>query len=313
MKDYFLLLAIGLFLVACGEEDPQQKQPPPTTQQVAAEVDKIVGIANVEPFGKLLPLSSEVSGVVTEIFKEANQRVTRGEKLIALDHKVEQTQLAQALSKLRTQQAVIKAAQATLASLEVKRANAQATYERNQRLLAGGAATQQTLDDSRFQYEQNKKDAEAAQATLAQQQGRLAELQADVSYYQALLDRRFVKAPVSGLILSVDTKVGESISSTTSLGDFAPDGPLMAITEVDELFATKVKLGQTAFIRPQGGTETLARGKVVFISPYLRKKSLFADKAENLEDRRVREARVELDSSANVLIGSRVECVIEVK
>jgi multidrug resistance efflux pump len=313
MKDYFLLLAIGLFLVACGEEDSQQKQPPPTTQQVAAEVDKIVGIANVEPFGKLLPLSSEVNGVVTEIFKEANQKVNQGEKLIALDYKVEQTQLVQAQSKLRTQQAVIKAAQATLASLEVKRANAQATYERNQRLLAGGAATQQTLDDSRFQYEQNRKDAEAAQATLAQQQGRLAELQADVSYYQALLDRRFVKAPVSGLILSVDTKVGESISSTTVLGDFAPDGPLMAITEVDELFATKVKLGQTAFIRPQGGSDTLARGKVVFISPYLRKKSLFADKAENLEDRRVREARVELDSSANVLIGSRVECVIEVK
>jgi hypothetical protein len=52
---------------------------------------------------------------------------------------------------------------------------------------------------------------------------------------------------------------------------------------------------------------------VIFTSPYLKKKSLFADKADNLEDRRVREVRVELSPKSQVLIGSRLECVIELK
>ena len=95
--------------------------------------------------------------------------------------------------------------------------------------------------------------------------------------------------------------------------DFAPEGPVMAITEIDELFADKVKVGQPAFVRAQGDTVVLATGKVILAAPYLRKKSLFSDKADNLEDRRVREVRVQLDSSETLLIGSRVECIIELK
>jgi hypothetical protein len=52
---------------------------------------------------------------------------------------------------------------------------------------------------------------------------------------------------------------------------------------------------------------------VVLASPYLRKKSLFADKAGDLEDRRVREVRVQLDQPEKVLLGARVECVIEIE
>jgi len=54
-------------------------------------------------------------------------------------------------------------------------------------------------------------------------------------------------------------------------------------------------------------------GKVILAAPYLRKKSLFSDKVDNLEDRRVREVRVQLDSTETLLIGSRVECIIELK
>ncbi|MDJ1483135.1 HlyD family efflux transporter periplasmic adaptor subunit [Cytophagaceae bacterium YF14B1] len=314
VKILLLLLTTVMCLAACrGKKDEENEPRAVTTKQVVAEVDTIIGVANIEPVGKILPLSVEVSGIVAEIYADANQSVDKGDRIIALDHQVQQRQLEQARSKLGTQQAVISAAQATLASQEVKLANARNTYERDQRLFNGGAETQQTLDDSKTQYEQLRKDVDAARATLVQQQRRLTELQTDLAYNQALLDQRFIKAPARGMVLSVDTKVGESVSSGTSLGDFAPEGGLMAVTEIDELFAPKVKAGQSAFIRPQGGTEILAKGKVFFTSSYLKKKSLFADKAENLEDRRVREVRVRLDSNSRILIGSRVECVIKMK
>ena len=122
-----------------------------------------------------------------------------------------------------------------------------------------------------------------------------------------------MKAPVNGTLLSLEVSKGEYISPSQIIGEFAPEGPLMALTEIDELFASKIKLGQRAKIRNQGKEEVIAEGTVVLTSPYLRKKSLFSENSSNLEDRRVREVRVQLDSASNILIGSRVECWIDVK
>jgi hypothetical protein len=49
----------------------------------------------------------------------------------------------------------------------------------------------------------------------------------------------------------------------------------------------------------------------VYLSPYLKKKSLFSDDSANMEDRRVREVRIRLTGAANLLINSRVEAVID--
>jgi hypothetical protein len=103
------------------------------------------------------------------------------------------------------------------------------------------------------------------------------------------------------------------VQSGTAVAEFAPDGAVTVICEVDELFVDKIQLGQKATIRPQGATETLAEGVVMTVSPYLKKKSIFSDEAGALEDRRVREVRVKLNTTANLLFNSRVECVIAVK
>lgn len=304
---------LACLLWNCGGAKEEKKVPEIKAQQVRAEVDKVVGIANIEPIGKILPLSSEVNGTITKILVEANDSVKAGQTLMLLDYKVEEAQLGQARSKLTTQQASIQSARANLAPLEVKVRNAETNYKRNQNLLAGGAATQQTLDDSRFAWEQAQKDLQAAQALVAQQESKMAELQADITYFQTLLDRKIIKAPTAGKILSIDAKIGTTVTNSSVLGEFAPAGSLVAITEIDELFADKIQLGQKAQVRNQGSTDILGDGKVIFTSPYLKKKSLFADKADNLEDRRVREVRVELSPKSQVLIGSRLECVIELK
>jgi len=313
MKKLAYLALACLTLNSCGGGKKEDNKTAITAKQANAEIDKVVGIANIEPVGKILPISSEVNGIITNIAVEANDEVKRGQTLMTLDYKVEEAQLAQAKSKLITQQSVIRSAQASLPPLQVKLANAKNNLDRNQSLFNGGAATQQVLDDSRFQYEQIQKDILASQAAVAQQESRMSELQADINYFQTLLDRKLIRAPADGKILSIDTKIGSAITNTTNLGDFAPAGNLMAITEIDELFADKIVIGQLAYIRPQGSTEVLAKGKVIFTSPYLKKKSLFSDKVENLEDRRVREVRVELEKNNKVLIGSRLECVIELK
>jgi HlyD family secretion protein len=305
---------LSVFITSCGgsgkeKADKAIKQ----IDEKSTGVKQIVGVASIEPLSRIVSLYSEVGGIVSKINYDINTDVKVNSIIIELSCDVEKAQLNQAKSKLGTQQAAINVAKAQMASLKDKLENAQVTYNRNVNLLKAGAVTQQVLDDSRFSYESLNNDELAAEAVLKQQDAKVNELQADIEYYEKVIERKQIKAPANGKILSVDVKVGNNISSTQSIGDFAPEGPLVAITEVDELFSAKVKNGMKAYIRPQGALDTLATGKIYLTSPYLRKKSLFSDDATNMEDRRVREVRVLLDNGSDVLIGSRVECVIQVK
>jgi multidrug efflux pump subunit AcrA (membrane-fusion protein) len=305
------LIALLIVISSCGgakkeKVDEAANQPP-------AEVTKIVGMASVEPQTRIVSLYSDVGGIVDKINYDINSEVKANDVIFVLNTEVEEAQLAQAKSKLGTQQAMINVAKAQLASLKVKQDNAQVNYNRNINLLKAGAVTQQVTDDSKFAYESLQNDVLAADAGLKQQDAKVSELQADINYYEKVIDKKTIKAPTNGKILSVDVRLGNNVLASQSVGDFAPDGPLIAITEVDELFATKVTNGMKAYIRPQGQLDTLATGKIYLTSPYLRKKTLFSDDAANMEDRRVREVRVLLDKSDKVLIGSRVECVILLK
>jgi HlyD family secretion protein len=305
------LIALLIVISSCG--GAKKEKTAEEAKQVPAEVTKIVGMASVEPLTRIVSLYSDVGGIVDKINYDINSEVKVNDVIFVLNTEVEEAQLAQAKSKLGTQQAMINVAKAQLASLKVKQDNAQVNYNRNVNLLKAGAVTQQATDDSKFTYESLQNDVLAADAGLKQQDAKVSELQADINYYERVIDKKKIKAPTNGKILSVDVRLGNNVLASQSVGDFAPDGPLIAITEVDELFATKVSNGMKAYIRPQGQLDTLATGKIYLTSPYLRKKTLFSDDATNMEDRRVREVRVLLNKSDKVLIGSRVECVILLK
>jgi len=306
----FTLIGFVLILFSCGGE---KKEPTQLNNIDSITIKEVVGIANIEPLQRILTLTAEASGIVKKINVEINQSVKKGDILYVLDNTTELAQLHQSQSKLATQKAVIEKNQAFLKTSETNASNAKVNIDRAQNLFASNAITQKQLEDEQLNYETKKLQLESSKTDLLQAHKRLVELNSDVEYYQTLLDKKTVKAPLDGKILSVDTKLGATVTTSTNLSDFAPEGPVMAITEIDELFANQIKIGQLAYVRAQGDSVVLAKGKVILAAPYLRKKSLFSDKADNLEDRRVREVRVQLDSTETLLIGSRVECIIELK
>lgn len=303
-------IGLALMLFACGSDKKETAQ---LNNIDSLTIKEVVGIANVEPLQRILTLTSEANGIVKKIFIEINQKVKKGDVLFVLDNETEMAQFHQAQSKLATQNSVIEKNKVALKTAETNFNNAKTNLDRSKNLFESNAITKKQLEDEQLNYETKSLQYESSKSDLQQAQKRLSELQSDVEYYQTLLNKKTIKAPLNGTILSVDTKLGSNVSTTTALSDFAPDGPIMAITEIDELFADQVKLGQTAYVRAQGDTVILATGKVILAAPYLRKKSLFSDKVDNLEDRRVREVRVQLDSTETLLIGSRVECIIELK
>ncbi|WP_373550459.1 HlyD family secretion protein [Haliscomenobacter sp.] len=322
MKTKYLLFVslVGVFSSCGGKKEANSaaaENEPLTSTEVPLDstmkVKEVVGVARIEPEGKIISINVETAGFVKEVLFAENARVKKGDVLVVLESSIENAQLHQTQSRIKTQQASITATKANLESLKVKLANAQNTYERNLKLLQGNAATQQSVDDSRFSVEDFQKQLVAQQANIQQQEARLEELRADIGLSQTQLGKKSLRAPLSGTFLSCDVKPGNYIGTETVLGEFARDGAYLAVGEIDELFALRVKNGNKAYIRPQGESNILARGTVVFTGAYLKQKSLFSDRADNLEDRRVREVHVRLDDNSKVLIGSRVECVIELE
>lgn len=311
-----LAVASLLLLSSCGGgKDQKAGEQKDTVRTVNApqRVDEIVGIAIIEPADRISQLSAETGGVVKQINVTIGQQLRKGQVILTMDNTIESAQLRQANSRIGTQQDAIETARQQVQTLRLQLQKAETDLKRNETLFAGNALTRKELDDSRYTVQDLKQQIRTSEAQVKQAQGRIRELQADIVYANTVAGQKTVKAPADGTLLSIDAKVGQYLTNSQSIGDFAPAGPLVAVTEIDELFALQVQPGQKAYIRPQGSTERLATGTVILASPYLRKKSLFSDNAANLEDRRVREVRVQLDDPGKVILGARVECILDVR
>ncbi len=310
-----LLLTPLLFLLSCGKKENAGAPAPALADSLSkpADIREVMGIAVIEPNARIVTLAAEQSGYIREVKAQPGDAVKKNQVLLVLAGEVEAAQVAQADSKIATQNDAVAAARENLRLLEVQRAKAKADLDRDETLFKGNAITQQQLDNTRATLTQLDQQIKAQEAAVRQQQSRLRELGADVQYYRTLAGNKIVRAPMDGTVLSIDARVGQYLDNKTGFGEFAPAGPTIALTEIDEMFAGRIKTGQKAVIRPQGSKQVLTTGTVVLASPYLRKKSLFADKVGDLEDRRVREVRVRLDNPSAVLLGARVECVITVE
>lgn len=300
-----LCLIPVLTLMACGgDRGAAPAAPAPvTTAQL------VVGVANIEPLQRKLDLTVESAGVVDRILAQAGDTVRKGDTLLVLRNAPERARAEQRRAALATQQAALEGARADVAGAQADLDQARRELDRTMALQASGAATAQQLDGHRADADKRSAQLRNARSRQDEAEARMRELQADLRAALADLGRTVVLAPADGRVLSVDVRLGSAAGANAQLGTFAPAGPLMAVTEVDELYADQVHVGDRAYIRPQGRADTLSMGSVVFAAPALSAKSLFSGQATDLEDRRVREVRVQLDRP-DVLIGSRVDCVI---
>lgn len=303
---FFFFLSL---LVACNNSD--EKAATGMATKAPAEPVRIIAIGRVEPESKITSIGSEVNGVIQKIYVHAGDSVKKGQLLLEFRHDYEDARLAQIQSTTTAQKAEIRNVQAQMNSASIKVANLKTRYERMQRMFQNGAETQQSLDNAKAEFEQAEKDLERLAAALQSAEGKLNEISADAKVTAVDIERRKVKAPSDGVVLTMDLTEGSAATTEVPLFDFAPNAPLTVLCEVDELWVNRITMGQKAIIRTPGMDDKLAEGEVVYLSPYLKKKSLFSDDSSNMEDRRVREVRIRLSGHPELLLNSRVEAVID--
>jgi len=314
MKSLLLVftVAFSALLSSCGGKSEEKIQEVKKGID-SLEVTQIVALGRIEPESKIASLAINATGLLADIAVKEGQKVQKGANLLRLESSKEQADVALKRTKIATQREDIIVKSKELAKAMVDQQENEKKLRRSSALLAKGAETQEANDDAKAKVASAAADIERIKATIESASIKMNELSADVQVSVAELDKRKLNAPVSGTVLTIKPTLGSLVQSGTTVIEFAPDGTMTALAEVDELFVDKVALNQSVNIRAQGGDKVLVTGKIVFIAPSLKKKSLFSDDSNNLEDRRVREVRIALDASSTLLMNSRVECVILLK
>lgn len=271
---------------------------------------EVTGTGKIEPENGIISLASNASGIVVKQFKSRGDSVQKGDPILQLDQDLEQSRYEQLNSQLPVQQSQIEIAKEDTRQAEITHRYNQEQLDAAKKLLQKGAETQQNVDDLTQTLNKSAIDLTNKQLEIKQARQRLNEIQKQSQVSKKEQGQRLLIAPKDGLLLDVFPTIGSAIKQYDSYADFAAKGPLLVRAEIDELFANRVKVGQKATIRLVGSTQTLATGTVQFVSPYLKKKSLFQEQASDLEDRRVREIRVSLNTTDGLLLNTKVECTI---
>lgn len=308
----FLLLFFGCGTTETTDDSKNAGQTKGTVNPSAVEVLEIVATGKVEPENEIISLASTAGGVITNVFKTDGEKVQQGELLVQLDDDVEQLKINQLKSQVQSQMVQIGIEKGRLKEALFKVDNKKRLLTKTENLVQKGAETQQSLDDLDTEVKTLEAGIEQLKAGIEYANAKLNEVNELLKAAQNDITKKQLKSPYTGIILDMKVNKGAAVNQYSTYAEVAPEGNNIVRAEVDELFCQNLKLGQKVAIRYFGTEKNIAEGEIKMVSPYLKKKSLFSEKASDQEDRRVREIKISLNENSELIINSKVECIIKI-
>jgi membrane fusion protein, multidrug efflux system len=234
-------------------------------------------------------VSTDVSGRVVEIAVHDNDRVAAGQVLFRIDQRPFQIAVEEATAQLGTVRYQIHAMKATY---HQKRADARATeamvdyqqheFERQQRLVASGTASQQQFEQARQAFETGRQQLASKQQDVAVA---LANIGGDpdipldqhpmVQHAQAALDRAelnlsytAIKAPENGIVTKVEQlQVGDYVTASTPLFSLMSTDRVWVEANFKETELTHMRAGQAATVEIDTYPDVVFAARVESLSP----------------------------------------------
>lgn len=168
----------------------------------------------------LVSVGTQVSGIVTKLYVDFNDKVTKGQVLLELDDSLLKAQIAQSQANVSNAQASVDLAQANEA--------------RNRELYAQDFVAKQDLDTTVQAFKSARAQLDVARAQLKRDQTNLG--------------YSIIRSPVSGVVVDREIDVGQTVASsyqTPMLIKIAQD---LSKMQIDTTFAEadigNIKVGQ---------------------------------------------------------------------
>ncbi len=195
----------------------------------------------------VVKLASQAQGVLAKVEVRRGDGVKAGQVIATLESSVEEAQLKAARLKADTD-AVIRSKQTELTIAKNK-------LDRQQALQAKNIATVQALEQA--QTDVASLESQLSEAELDRQ---LAAI--DTERIAAILDRRVMRSPIDGIVVSVDHAPGEYADLSTVIATLAEVQPLKVKVYLPLAAYPLVSVGMKASVKPLGPTVGLYDAEV---------------------------------------------------
>lgn len=237
MKKYFkyILMAlvavifIGTFVFLYIKSQPQPEVYDEFTLQRMDIRKTTVVTGKIEPRNEV-NVKPQISGIITEILKEAGETVQEGEVIAKV--------------KVIPDMGLLSAAQSRLRLAEINRKQAQTDYDREKTLFDKGLVAADEYDKIAQALRQAREEVDAAQDNL--------EVVRDgVSKSNASASSTLIRSTITGLILDIPVKVGNSVilantfNDGTTIATVANMNDLIFRGNIDETEVGRLSTGMT--------------------------------------------------------------------
>ena len=215
----------------------------------------------VQPL-KTIRLDAIVGGYVTQKLVEGGTKVGRGDIILRLENQqlklnflqseTEANRLVNDLQNTRQRLRVEKfTLRKTLAELDFQIDQAKDAFERNKKLIKDNVISEAEFQKSKREYERQvnqrnievesqKYQEENSNLQIKQLEGTLQRTQKNVDLWRETLENLVVKAPVSGLLSSIDVEVGSNISQGQNIGQIDDLDGFKMRSDIDEHYISRI-------------------------------------------------------------------------
>ena len=257
-----LLVAIvgAVAVKANGKDKKIPESPFKTGKAVVADIQvKVTEVGTVEPEVKV-EVKSAISGKVVEIMHRDGDVVQRGEVLARVEPDLNQ---AQSLADTKN----------SLASTEIRFSEAKKNFEADDKLFMQGLLAPKQHRDVETEYLQARQDYEKAREKYALVEKSGIPISQSAENFQG----SNVVAPMSGVVLTKNIEIGESITSGVSsfnagtvLFSVADTSRMIVKAGVNEVDIGKIHVSMPVRVTLDAYPKVLFKGKIDRIAPAVR-------------------------------------------
>ncbi|WP_090373721.1 efflux RND transporter periplasmic adaptor subunit [Dyadobacter sp. SG02] len=227
--------------------------------------DEFIVVTGVVQPLKTIQLDAIVGGYVTEKLIEGGNMVKQGDVLLRLENQnlklsflQSETEASRLVNDLQNTRQNLKVARFTLqkalSDLDFQLDQAKDAHDRNVKLYKDKVIPEADYLKTKRDYEKlvrqreieiesQKYQEENAKMQINQLEGTLASTQKNVSLWRQTLDNLVVKAPVSGLLSSMNIEVGSNISQGQNIGQIDDLNGFKMRVSVDEHYLSRIFVG----------------------------------------------------------------------
>ena len=221
--------------------------PPGRDQLATVQVSRGDIESSVTALGTLQPrryvdVGAQASGQIRKIHVEAGDTVKEGQLLVEIDPATQQ-------AKLDASRFSIENLQAQLQEQYAQNQLARQKYQRQQHLNAGGATREEDVQTALAELKATQARIDMYKAQIRQAQASLRSDQAELGYTR-------IYAPMSGTVVAVDAREGQTLNAqqqTPLILRIAKLSPMTVWAEVSEADIGHVKPGMHAYFTTLSG------------------------------------------------------------